>query len=280
MNYYLFLMQLIATLLAIVLLWRAILRYRRVRLWKRVERMPFPPEWERSVQKIPHYRLLPDRMRDSLRPRMLYFSKTKEFLGIETEVTDEMRAVVSFFASLMASGMDEGCFDDLQTILIYPHEVVRHEVRERGGVFSDEEAVLDGESVSGTLLIAWSEARHEAYHAGKNNVIVHELAHLLDFEDGEADGAPPMGPSLRKRWNRVLQRRFDELEERVREGREWGEYRLLGEYAATDEAEFFAVCSERFFQRPHALKSHFPDLYRELRLWYGLDTEALFSALG
>ncbi|WP_457599315.1 M90 family metallopeptidase [Hydrogenimonas sp.] len=281
MNYYLFLMQLFLTLLAIFLIWQAILYYRRMKLFKELKRRPLPDEWIQTLQKLPHYRLLPSQMRERLRPRMLYFSLSKEFLCVKCEVTEQMRAVISFYAALMTIGFEEEePFAELDTVLIYPHEVVVPGVHEHGGIFSDEEAILDGESMAGTVLIAWSEAKHEAFHGGKNNVIVHELAHLLDIEDGEADGAPPMGPSLRKKWNRVLQHHFEELQERVRENREWGEYRLLGEYAATNEAEFFAVCSERFFQHPHALKTHFPDLYRELEQVYGIDTERLFSALG
>lgn len=52
---------------------------------------------------------------------------------------------------------------------------------------------------------------------------------------------------------------------------------LLGDYALTNEAEFFAVCSERFFETPKALKKHFPEVYEEFKRFYRLDTEELFS---
>ena len=53
--------------------------------------------------------------------------------------------------------------------------------------------------------------------------------------------------------------------------RDWGDYKFIGEYAATNEAEFFAVISERFFESPASLKRKFPDLYNELSDFYGVD---------
>jgi Mlc titration factor MtfA (ptsG expression regulator) len=59
----------------------------------------------------------------------------------------------------------------------------------------------------------------------------------------------------------------------------WGKYRLLGEYAATNEAEFFAVITELYFNRPRTLQRHFPDLYQVFRAFYRLDTALFFAAL-
>jgi len=62
-------------------------------------------------------------------------------------------------------------------------------------------------------------------------------------------------------------------------GRYPGKYTLLGSYAATNEAEFFAVVSELFFEKPHTLQKHFPEIYKELEDFYGLDTATLFGRL-
>lgn len=59
--------------------------------------------------------------------------------------------------------------------------------------------------------------------------------------------------------------------------RAWGKYKLLDAYAASNEAEFFAVVTERFFESPAALKLHFPDLYEEYKDFYQIDTAELFS---
>lgn len=274
-------MQLFFVLLAIFLTWRAILYYRRMSLYKRLSKQELSAEWLETLEKIPHYRLLSKEAKERLRPKMLYFAAVKEFICVKCEVSEEMKAVISFYASLMVMGYDEPePFEELDTILIYPHDVVVHGAHESGGVFSDGEMVLEGESAPGTLLVTWREARHEAYRHGCGNVIVHELAHLLDFEEGYADGTPPLDSDERKHWNNIFRRRYEELLDIVSKGREWGEYRFIGEYASTNEAEFFAVLSERFFQCPVSLEKHFPDLYKELKKFYRIDTAALFSALG
>jgi Mlc titration factor MtfA (ptsG expression regulator) len=277
--YYLALMQLLSLLLFLFLVWQAVGYYRKMRLWKRVSSMPFPESYETALGRIPHYRLLPDDLKRRLRPKILYFSQTKEFVGIKTEVTDEMRAVISFYACLMVLNIPGECYEELSTILIYPYDVVAKEIRENGGIYAEERLILEGQSAGDTVVIAWNEARRQAYHLRHHNVIIHELAHVLDFENGAADGVPPLERSRYHRWTRVLYRRFKELRERAGKNREWADYKLIGAYAATDEAEFFAVVTELFFQRPKTLKTHFPDIYEELAAFYGLDTAKLFESL-
>ncbi len=53
-----------------------------------------------------------------------------------------------------------------------------------------------------------------------------------------------------------------------------GEYTFLDPYAAEDEAEFFAVATEDFFERPAELKAAHPRLYALLQEFYALDPAA------
>ncbi len=277
MIYYLALMQVILGLVAIVLIWQTWGYFKRMWIWKKVQHMPLPQGYEEALQKIPHYQALPEDLKEKLRPRMLFFIETKEFIGVKTEVTDEMRAVIAFYACLMVVNIPDECYDELVTILIYPYEVIAKEIRDNGGIYSEERLLLEGQSIADTVVIAWRDAKKQAYHLYPHNVVVHELAHVLDFEDGLPDGVPPLQRSLHHRWTRVLHRRYKELKERAQKGRNWGEYKLLGAYAATNEAEFFAVASELFFQKPLTLKRHFPELYGILQQFYGLDTAEIFK---
>ncbi len=178
---------------AIFLTWQAVLYYRRMSLYKKVRAAKFPPEWLNTLRKIPHFNLLSHEAIESLRPKMLYFAMSKEFICVKCEVTEEMKAVVSFFASLMVMGYEVAePFEDLDTVLIYPHDVVVKGVHQKRGVLSEGESLLEGESTPGTILLAWSEAKHEAFHHNCGNVIVHELAHLLDFEEYYVEGMPPL----------------------------------------------------------------------------------------
>jgi len=92
--------------------------------------------------------------------------------------------------------------------------------------------------------------------------------------DGEIDGVPPMERSKYHEWTNVLYKEFEKLNKVAMKNRDWGDYKFIGEYAATNEAEFFAVISERFFESPVSLKQKFPDLYNELSDFYGIDPVA------
>ena len=262
-----------------ILLWQLIGYYRRYRLRQKVLKMPLPSEWQAVLQKVPHYKALPEDLKEKMRPKMLYFALTKEFMGVKLEVTEEMKAIISFYACLMVVNIPNECYDELVTILIYPYDVVTKEVRANGGIYEEGRFVLEGQTTGDTVVIAWSEAKREAFHLRSHNVVIHELAHVLDFEDGMPDGVPPLERSRLNRWTQVLYRRYEELRQKSDKNRNWGDYRLIGEYAATDEAEFFAVVTELFFQKPRTLKIHFPDLYEEWREFYRLDTAELFGDL-
>ena len=45
----------------------------------------------------------------------------------------------------------------------------------------------------------------------------------------------------------------------------------MNKYGATNPAEFFAVATEHFFDRPHILRERAPELYRILSGFYRQD---------
>ena len=94
---------------------------------------------------------------------------------------------------------------------------------------------------------------------------------------GFADGTPVLEGSNYQRWSEVFSTAFDTLREHTDKGKASERISLLGTYALKNEAEFFAVCSERFFETPKAFKAYFPDIYQELKHFYKLDTEVLFK---
>ncbi len=279
MTYYLALIQFLLFLLLLFLGWQAWLYLRRRMLLRRIENSPFPSDWLKYLQAIPQYRLLDEELQRELRKKILYFLESKEFIGVKTKVTEEMKVVISFYACLMVLKIPGECYESLKTILVYPSEVVAKSVQVNGGIYRKEELILEGQSAGDTVVIAWNDAKKEAYHLRHHNVVVHELAHVLDFENGAMDGVPPLEFSRMDEWSRVLQRRYRALQKRAEKNRDWGKYGLIGEYAATNEAEFFAVLTELYFQSPWTLERHFPDLYREWREFFGLDTARIFAPL-
>ncbi|WP_345993959.1 M90 family metallopeptidase [Sulfurimonas sp. HSL-1716] len=245
--------------------------YKRYRL-KNISNLPFLDEYEEVLMKTPHYKRLSQDEKERIQRSILLFVNTKEFIGVHLNVTTEMKLIIGFYACLLLLNINtQNCYDNLKTIIIYPNTIITKEIKSNGGVYTNEKFFLEGQSINDTVVISWHEAKKEAYHLHRNNVIIHEFAHEIDFMDGEIDGIPPLQKSKYASWAHTLQRNFKVLSEIAVKNREWGKYKLIGGYAATNEAEFFAVLTEIFFEKPDSLKKNFPDLYNELRDFYKIE---------
>lgn len=232
---------------------------------------PFPKKYEAVLQNIPLYQKLDAEEQEKIKHSILIFVNTKEFIGVALEITDEMRVVVAFHACVLLLHLEVSqCYENLSTIVIYPNTVIAQQVNNNGGVYTKGEFLLEGQSASGVVVLSWSDVKKDAYHLHRDNVTIHEFAHEIDFLDGEADGTPPLPSSKYHEWAQVLSQHFNRLQEVSLKNRDWGDYKLIGSYAATNEAEFFAVLTERYMETPQKLKKHFPDLYRELEDFYKL----------
>jgi Mlc titration factor MtfA (ptsG expression regulator) len=231
--------------------------------------MLFPDAWRTYLERTVHYPRLSPEQQQRVERSILKFVHLKQFIGVGLDVTDEMRVVTAFYACLMVLEKPGYCYPSLQNILLYSHDFIVKEVKSRGGIYTEGAYVLEGQSSTESVVLSWHEARKQAYHLTHHNVIIHEFAHELDFEDGMADGVPPLTRGLYARWTRIMQHDFKALSAAVTRGRYLDRYKLLGEYAATNEAEFFAVVSELYFEKPGQLKHHFPELYHLLETFYG-----------
>ena len=246
---------------------------------KRLEKIlarPFKEAYRKYLQTTPHYNQLTQEDKAKIEHSITLFSNTKEFIGAGIDVTAEMKVIIAFYACLLLlHKTTTNCYDNLKTIIIYPNAVALDNVQASNGIYTKEKFLIDGQSANDTVIIVWHDAKKEAYHLRHDNVIVHEFAHEIDFMDGEIDGVPPIENSKYDEWSRVLFGDYKKLSDVVLKNREWGKYKLLGSYAATNEAEFFAVVTERFFESPQSLKKHFPELYKELKDFYKIETVEL-----
>ncbi len=235
--------------------------------------LSFPDSYRDYLISLKHYSLLDAEEKEKIERSILRFMYSKNFLGAQHfEVNDEMKVLISFYACLLLLHIEtDNCYDNLNTIIIYNHPVMIDKIQNNGGIFSKEQFLISGQSANDTVIIIWNEAKHEIYHPRHDNVILHEFAHEIDFMDGEIDGVPPMERSRYHEWTNVLHKEFQKLNRIALKNRDWGDYKFIGEYASTNEAEFFAVITERFFESPKSLKQKFPDLYNELKGFYKTD---------
>jgi Mlc titration factor MtfA (ptsG expression regulator) len=91
--------------------------------------------------------------------------------------------------------------------------------------------------------------------------------------DGYLEGTLDLVGEPAERWGAVLAAEYTRLRRDVRKGRDT----FLGEYAATNKTEFFAVASERFFTQPAQLRRYHPSLYESLVNGYGIDPCTWFA---
>jgi Mlc titration factor MtfA (ptsG expression regulator) len=234
---------------------------------------PFPPEWEAFVsENLAHYRMLDDAERAELRAMMQVFLEEKQWEGCGgLDLTDEIRVTIAAQACLLQLGLPHDYYRNVESILVYPSTVVLPE--QQAGVFErigspvdDPLPVLGQAFARGPVILVWDAVLHGARHPEQgHNVVYHEFAHKLDMLDGAADGTPPLADGdLFKEWVAVCTREFL----RLRSLAEKRHTTFLDSYGATNEAEFFAVATEEFFDRPLALQEHAPDLYHVLSTYY------------
>lgn len=278
MNYYEALFWIVVALGSISFALAVLYRLRRRKALERIDNLPFPASYEAILAQTPHYGRLPNPDQEALRRAIVRFIHTKEFIGIGIDADNEMKVLIAFYACLLLLRKNAPLpYPGLSTILIYPDSVLIEHNRTDGGIHTSEEVAIDGQSANSTVVITWDAARNEALAMGPDNLILHEFAHEIDFMDGEIDGIPPMDEKHYDAWVEVLDKEFDTLNALVHDKAELGKYNLFGLDAAQDEAEFFAVATERFFGESAVFKEHFADLYDQFTTFYGIDTAELFS---
>jgi Mlc titration factor MtfA (ptsG expression regulator) len=166
-------------------------------------------------------------------------------------------------------------YPSLRSVVVYPGTYFVHTSRHLGaGVVEENKQARLGEAwQNGAVVLAWDAVRKGASDLGLGpNIVLHEFAHLLDFEDGQSDGAPRLGfgESMAARksryasWARVFGVEFERLRVKAQNGEE----AFLSAYGATNPAEFFAVATEAFFTCPHEMQKHHPELYDQLKGFY------------
>jgi Mlc titration factor MtfA (ptsG expression regulator) len=125
----------------------------------------------------------------------------------------------------------------------------------------------------GPIILTWDAARRGARHPELgHNVVFHEFAHALDLLDGAADGTPGLANTAEyARWAEVCSTSFAALRGAAQRHRKPS---VLDPYGATNEAEFFAVATEAFFDIPRRLRAAEPELYALLTSFYRQDPAA------
>ena len=246
---------------------------------KQLMARPLPEAWLTIIERnVRYYHLLPPAQQTDLRGLVQVFIDEKPFEGCGgLKITDEIRVTIGAQACILLLGGQSDLYPKLRTILVYPHSYVAP-ARNIGpdGTVSEGLQAREGESWSfGNVVLSWDEVlRSTSGLRDGRNVVYHEFAHQLDAESGAVQGAPVLpSAAMYPNWARVLGREYQNLINRL----ELGEPSLIDKYGATSPAEFFAVATECFFEKPAEMRARHFELYEQLSLYYGQDPAALMN---
>lgn len=241
----------------------------RKRRRKKILAQPWPENWSLHLQRNVRltWEMTDDEMQ-SLQTRIKIFVAEKHWEGCEgLELTEEMRVTIAAQACLMLIGVDDYYFDNVKSVLIFPQAFQR---KTSDGTNEGQSQHRAGEAwQGGPIILSW----RDSLSGGRNeddghNVVIHEFAHALDGLDGEMGGSIMFSDATTTAaWKRTVDTGYAALQT----AKELGTRTLLDHYGATNEAEFFAVATETFFEQPRELANEHAELFSLLKRYYRVD---------
>ena len=231
---------------------------RKLRRRRRILAEPFPSEWEAILQReVVFWGTLSPEAQKRFRRELQVFLGEKLITGIKVKLDTTTRVLAGASAIIPIFGFPDWEWDQINEILIYPDRFGQDFAFESGPEHRTLGKVGTG-PLSRLMVLSQPDLVAGFRNAGdKRNVGVHEFAHLVDKSDGVIDGLPGVGLERDAvgPWIELVRRKMGEIREGDSD---------INPYGLTNEAEFFAVASEYFFERPGVMERKHPELYSTL----------------
>ncbi|MGN6567673.1 MAG: zinc-dependent peptidase [Flavipsychrobacter sp.] len=195
--------------------------------------------------------------------KLVFKARIKDFLanvaitGVDTEVEDIDRILIASGAIIPIFSFRDWRYNNISEVLLYKDTFNKEYDTDKG-----ERNILgmvgDGALHREMILSKPSVRSSFANESDGHNTVIHEFVHLLDKADGAVDGVPEylLTQPYIIPW-------IKHMHETIQQMRTTG-HSDINLYGATNDAEFFAVIAEYFFERPHELQKHHPELYAML----------------
>ena len=219
---------------------------------------PFPPDWRAILAgRVAFYLALTESEKTRFEQRTQVFLARTRITGVQTELDDTTRLLVAASALIPVWGLPGWQYANLGEVLIVPDawqlpNAPDQEVQPLQGTLLGSVQGFQNQHYMRLSKASLEQGFQDA--TDRQNVGIHEFAHLLDEADGVIDGLPQaaMPPELLQAWTELMHREMAA----IREGKS-----EINPYAATNDAEFFAVVTEYFFEKPETLQERHPELY-------------------
>lgn len=226
-----------------------------------------PLQWAVAFASLPLLVGLTAGEKQRLQELAILFLHHKVFEGAQGfVVTQPMTLIIALQACLPVLHLGLGGYGGWVSVIVYPAGFAPKRVyTDEYGVQHSVQSDLAGESWHrGPVVLAWDATENAGIIDGYN-LVIHEFSHKLDMQNGQANGFPPLHAEMASaEWVEALSAGFDDFQHKCSRGEHIG----IDCYAATSPAEFFAVLSEVFFERPDVLVQHYAAIYDQLRQYY------------
>lgn len=232
---------------------------RRKRRRKQVLASDFPVEWRSILQnRVGFYHTLKTEEDKQRFEKMLQlFLSEKRITGIDVEIDDLTKVLVASSAIIPIFGFRDWEYRNLGEVLVFPGSIKRYKDEKSEAVSEVLGRVNPFQNDHYVTLSKPALERGFNDMADRKNVGIHEFAHMLDQADGVIDGTPEayLPDELVEPWRELMYRKIRKIEQGKSD---------INKYGATSEAEFFAVVTEYFFEKPDQLAEKHPRLYELL----------------
>jgi len=208
------------------------------------------------LEQVPFYQQLDETKKTAFEDRIQRFLSQTKITGINTVVEDLDKTLIAASAIIPIFNFPDWEYIHLHEVLLYP-DSFNHEFEQKGNG-RDVLGMVGSGALNHVMILSQHQLRQAFINkTGKDNTAIHEFVHLVDKTDGDIDGVPAF--ILEKKyiqpWLQLMQHEINLINEDRSD---------IDPYGATNEAEFFAVVSEYFFERPKLLKEKHPELYELL----------------
>lgn len=208
------------------------------------------------VNHIDFYTRLNSTKKLAFEQKVVEFLASVKIEGVGLTITPLDKLLVASSAVIPIFGFDNWHYKNLTNVLVYP-DTFNTDFQFEGGKRNIMGMVGTG-YMNGQMILSQSALQHGfSKSAGKENTGIHEFVHLLDKSDGATDGIPEnlMAHEYTLPWVKMMHEEMERIEDNKSD---------INPYAITNEAEFFAVVAEYFFEKPGILKDKHPELYARL----------------